>query len=150
MISNPILHDIIKSELTFRADEISKLCKGHPTLKKSNLFTKSYWQFKEARQEQLNKRYRQADCVWFYDGPENNNYYVVHEVKTGYYEVSEIYEKYKTGMTGQIWILGWKFINDSKADAVKQFGGKVKTIDIEFIKDITICELNAILSGMVV
>ena len=149
MISNPILHDIIKSELTFRADEISKLCKEHPTLKKSNLFTKSYWQFKEARQEQLNHRYRQADCVWFYDGPENNNYYVVHEVKTGYYEVSEIYEKYRTGMNGQIWIWGWKLINDSKADTIKQFGGKVRTVDIELIKDITIRELNIILSGMV-
>jgi hypothetical protein len=148
MISDPILHDIIKSELTHKSEVVFNLCKSIPSLKNSNLFKKDYWQFKEARQEQLNSRYYQADAVWYFDGQKNDNYYIVHEVKTGRYNVLDIYNKYRTGQSGQIWIWGWKQINDTKVLAAN-YPRKIKLVDIEYLKPILIKDLNTILAGLI-
>jgi len=147
MISNPILHDIIKSEIDHRARLVFDICKDIPVLKKSNLFKKDYWSFSEARQEQLNRRYYQADVVWFFEGKEMDNYYIVHEIKTGYYEFSEIYQKYRTGMNGQIWIWGWNKINNTKMLPDK-FKRKIRIIDIEYLKPLLKQELHQILMGL--
>jgi hypothetical protein len=147
MISNPILHDIIKSELTHNADTIFNLCKTIPATKDSNLFKKDYWEFKEARQEQFNSRYYQADDVWYFDGKKKDNYYIVHEIKTGYYNVLDIYNKYRIGMSGQIWIWGWKKVNDSKilGDGYQR---KIKLIDIEYLKPLLTQDINTIYTGL--
>lgn len=133
MISNPVLHDIIKSELCYNAQAIFSICETIPQTKNSNLVKKDYWVLKEARQEQLNSRYYQADVVWYFDGKEHDNYYIVHEVKTGQYSIPEIYNKYRTGMSGQIWIWGWEQINNTKA-IEKQYQRKIKIINIEHPK----------------
>jgi hypothetical protein len=148
MISNPILHDIIKSELTHNADAIFNLCKTIPAVKNSNLFKKEYWRFKEARQEQFNSRYYQADDVWYFDGQKKDNYYIVHEVKTGHYNVLDIYNKYHTGMSGQIWVWGWKKVNNSKilGDGYQR---KIKLIDIEYLKPLLTQDLNTIYTGLI-
>lgn len=148
IVSSPILHDIIKSELNHNSNAIYNLCKEIPAIKNSNLFKKDYWEFKEARQEQLNIRYYQADGVWFFDGQQNDNYYIVHEVKTGGYDIDGVYKKYRTGMSGQIWIWGWKQINDSKTLG-KEYQRKIKLIDIEYLKPILIKDLNTILAGLI-
>jgi len=147
MISNPILHDIIKSELDYNAKAIFELCKTAPSVKNSNLFKKDYWTFKESRQEQLNCRYHQADCVWYFDGKKNDNYYIVHEVKTGRYSISDIYSKYRTGNSGQIWIWGWKEINDTKVLAGTD-ARKIKRIDIELLKPLLAGELSWMLKRL--
>lgn len=146
-VNSPILHDIIKSELTHNYNLVFQLCKELPSVKNSNLFKKTYWQLKEARQEQQNKRYYQADCVWFFDGQKADNYYVVHEVKTGYYEVLDIYNKYRTGSSGQIWIWGWKLVNDSKVFG-ESYQRKIKLIDIESIFPLIKHDINKILEGV--
>lgn len=148
IVSSPILHDIIKSELNHNPRVIYNLCREIHTIKNSNLFKKDYWQFEEARQEQLNIRYYQADGVWFFNGQKNDNYYIVHEVKTGGYDIDVIYKKYRTGMSGQIWIWGWKQINDSKTLG-KEYQRKIKLIDIEYLKPILINDLNKILAGLI-
>jgi len=148
MISDPILHDIIKSELTYNAITIFDLCKKIPQIKESNLFKKGYWQFKEARQEQLNSRYRQADCVWFFDGKKNDNYYVVNEVKTGQYDIIDIYNKYRTGQSGQIWIWGWNQINSAKV-LDKNHLRKIKVIDIEHIVPVIKEDIDEIIERLV-
>lgn len=148
MIGNPILHDIIKSELHYNAKTILDICKTIPQIKTSNLFKKDYWQFKEARQEQLNQKYYQADCVWFFDGKKNDNYFIVHEVKTGNYSVLDIYNKYHTGNSGQIYIWGWKDINDNKIIG-ESYQRKIKIIDIEYLKSQIIKDLNEIYTEVI-
>jgi len=148
MISNPILHDIIKSELNHNSNAIYNLCKEIPAIKNSNLFKKDYWQLKETRQEEPNQRYYKADCVWYFDGKKNDNYYIVNEVKTGKYELSEVYKKYRTGMSGQIWVWGWKQINDTKVLG-ETYQRKIKLIDIEYLKPILIKDLTTILEGLI-
>lgn len=148
MIGNPILHDIIKSELHYNAKIILDICKTIPQIKTSNLFKKDYWQFKEARQEQLNQKYYQADCVWFFDGKKNDNYFIVHEVKTGNYSVLDIYNKYHTGNSGQIYIWGWKDINDNKIIG-ESYQRKIKIIDIEYLKSQIIKDLNEIYTEVI-
>lgn len=147
MISNPILHDIIKSELTHNAKTVFEICKSIDPIKTSNLFKKDYWSFKEARQEQLNRRYYQADCVWYFEGKEHDNYFIVHEVKTGNYSVIDIYNKYKTGMSGQIWVWGWKQVNDTKTLG-ETYKRKVKLVDIEHLNQILLGDLYTLYSGL--
>lgn len=144
MISNPILHDIIKSELNYKADSVFDICKTIPSVKTSNLFTKHYWEFKESRQEQLNSRYYQADVVWYFDGKKNDNYYIVHEIKTGVYNTEEIYKKYRTGMSGQIWVWGWNNINNETED-----NKKIKKLDIEYLIPLVLNDLHKLISGLV-
>jgi hypothetical protein len=147
MISNPILHDIIKSELTYNRAAIFNLCKEIPNLKDSNLFKKDYWTLMESRQEEPNHRYYKADCVWYFDGKKQDNYYIVNEVKTGSYSILDIYKKYRTGNSGQIWVWGWKEINDTKILAAN-YPRKIKLIDIEYLKPLLITDLKLILAGL--
>jgi len=147
MISNPILHDIIKSELAHNADAIFNICKTIPNVKNSNLFKKDYWQLKESRQEERNKRYYQADCVWYFDGQKKDNYYIVHEVKTGGYSIDNVYNKYRTGMSGQIWIWGWEQINNNKS-IDRKYQRKVKIIPLETITKQITSDIKIILEGL--
>lgn len=147
MISTPILHDIIKSELHHNARTIFEQCKSINSLKQSNLFKKEYWKFREARQEQFNARYYQADAVWYFQGQNNDNYYIVHEVKTGNYSVLDIYNKYHTGMSGQIWIWGWKEQNNKHIFG-KEYQRKIRVVDIESLIPILSQDINRILVGL--
>ena len=105
--SKSILHDIIKSVINYYPLQIMEICKRIPEIKKSNVLKKGYWKFKESRQEQININWRQADAVWFYIDDEENTFFVVHEIKTGFFDVVDIHRKYHTGMNVQIWV--WTF-----------------------------------------
>lgn len=132
MISSPILHDIIKSELDHNANAVFELCRTIDPVKQSNIFKKDYWLFREARQEQINHRYRQADAVWYFQGQKNDNYYIVHEVKTGNYSALDVFNKYRLGMAGQIWIWSWRSKNNHHILG-ESYKRQIKLIDIEYL-----------------
>lgn len=84
-----------------------EICKRIPEVKTSNVLKKGYWKFIESRQEQTNINWRQADAVWFYTDDKHNTFFIVHEIKTGFFDVTDIHRKYHTGMNIQIWV--WAF-----------------------------------------
>ena len=108
-LSKSILHDIIKSCINYYPHEIIEICKTIPSVKNSNILKETCWSFVESREEVPNVKQRQADVVWFYKDKDLNPFYIVHEIKTGAYDIDEIYKKYHTGMTVQIWI--WSLHN---------------------------------------
>jgi hypothetical protein len=147
MISKPILHDIIKSELCHNYKQYFELCKTFPEVNNSNLFKKDYWTLREARQEQFNQRFYQADCVWYFEGKKNDYYYIIHEVKTGNYSVLDILNKYHIGMAGQIWIWGWRHHNDLKIIG-SSYQRQIKRIPIENIAYTLQSDLLEIIGGL--
>jgi len=105
--SKSVLHDIIKSVINYYPLQIMEICKRIPETKNSNVLKKGYWKFTESREEQINIKWKQADAVWFYADDEGNTFFVVHEIKTGFFDVADIHRKYHTGMNVQIWV--WAF-----------------------------------------
>ena len=126
-----ILHDIIKSCINYYPFEIMDICRGIQTVKNSNILNKGYWIFEQSRQEQININWRQADAVWFYTGQKQDTYFIVHEIKTGSFNIEEIYKKYHTGMNLQIWI--WAFNKKILENPQRNFHKSVKIIPINSI-----------------
>lgn len=142
MISNPIFHDIIKSIIHFDCDEVYKICKNIKGLKDSRIFTNTFWEFDKSDQEYLVETTRmgisKADVIWSFKSkekayPPNPHYRIVHEVKTGEYDVAKVYGKAYTWSNSQVWIWGWQVHHDRNIP----FGllaKNVKQIDINILK----------------
>jgi hypothetical protein len=106
-LSKSVLHDIIKSVITYYPLQIVEICR-HTHIKRSNLLSGKTWILKDSRQEQINVKYRQADVVWFHEDKDHNQFFVVHEIKTGGFDIVDIHRKYHTGMNVQIWVWAFK------------------------------------------
>ena len=102
-----LLHDIIKSCIHVYPKDIIDICKTIPSIKNSNLINECNFKFVESRQEATNTKLRQVDVVWGYSDTKQNKFFIVHEVKTGFYDVREIHKKYHSGMNVQeyVWVL---------------------------------------------
>lgn len=107
-LSKSVLHDIIKSVINYYPLQIQEICRKIPETKKSNILNKNHWIFNESRQEQININWKQADAVWFYLDKDMNTFFVVHEIKTGFFDIADIQRKYHTGMNIQIWVWAFK------------------------------------------
>ena len=129
-LSKTILHDIIKSVINYYPYEIMDICRTIPKIKGSNILQRNYWIYQEARQEEINVNWRKADVVWFYSDTAGSPFYVVHEVKTGKFDPEEIYRKYHTGMTVQIWV--WAFRENAHNTKLRP---SMKVIPIEYISN---------------
>ena len=148
MISNPILHDIIKSEIDHNYVDIKRICENEILpVKTSRLFKGDYWTLINSRQEQLNKKWYQADAVWFFEGKNGDAYYIIHEIKTGGYDINEVYKKYYNGMNSQIWIWAWrqKHLENGLGNINKR---KIKLLNIEYLIPIVKQDLLFILRGI--
>jgi hypothetical protein len=130
-LSKSVLHDEIKSIINYYPEEILSICKTIPKIKDSNIVKGDHWKFIQSRQEQINNRWRQADVVWFFSDDKDNPFYIVHEVKTGLFDIEDIYRKYHTGMTVHIWI--WAFNKNIKEANQKNTHVSVRVIPIDFI-----------------
>jgi len=102
-----LLHDIIKSCIHIYPKDIIDICKTIPSIKNSSLLNERNFKFVESRQEATNTKLRQVDVVWKYCDDKQNKFFIVHEVKTGFYDVREIHKKYHSGMNVQeyVWAL---------------------------------------------
>jgi len=97
-VSHPILHDIIKSHLTYDFKEMFALCSSLPQLKRSRIFLpETPHKIEDARQEWFagGMRYP-ADVVWRFRAFETHfpSFYIVHEIKTGHYNLEEEMKKH--------------------------------------------------------
>lgn len=154
-VANPILHDFIKSVIHYQCDEVLDICKSAPRLKTSNLLKKNpTWVFNQSIQEHELPWRTKADVVWIFKATFENpfegidgvewippTYTVVHEIKTGWYSVDEIYKKYWHQGNLQIWIWGWAKDNRRFEPTIKHAGkeykrGFIKKLDIEFLSTI--------------
>ncbi len=100
--SHPILHDIVKSFLVRDAEYILKtICPTIPDLKYSRIFKPTTpHKFFDAREEWFVDGFRYpADAVWRFKSIYKPNdtipsYYIIHEVKTGNYDLETEMEKH--------------------------------------------------------
>lgn len=115
-ISHPIFHDIIKSIIQFECEDVFEICKTLPETKDSRIFKSGYWEFKESHQEHIIETQRtpfaKADGVWIFRTrqnvyPSNQEYRIIHEVKTGKYDLTKVYAKAYAWQGSQLWIWGW-------------------------------------------
>lgn len=139
MISHPVYHDIAKSILHHDAPNVLALCKTIPALSNSNLFTKGKWEFRTADQERLAvTTYRSRakyDAVWELNSKENPAfyYYVIHEVKTGSYDINEVFEKYYSWQRSQIWIWAWHDQHRYTLPADPKIKRAVRQVELEYL-----------------
>ena len=148
VISDPVLHDVIKAVLHYYPQECFEICSDIPILKKSNLFTKGFWSFDKSMEEFLNERYRQHDVLWIFCSTEYNyDYQITHEVKTGRYDIEEVSKKYYLGSQSQIWIWAWQSVNkDTTPQNPKEIlrNGRIKLLDLEYLLPVIIPKVSEI------
>lgn len=148
-IHNPLFHDLIKSLLDHYWKHAYEICKNTPQLKKSKLFrSDAYWKLCSKQQEYPFDWGTRADVVWFFapdcdttttPHPPEPRYCVIHEVKTGTYDIDDIFRKYYNGSHSQIWIWGWNELNkesfpNKNGHAFKLYKrGHIKKSDIEYL-----------------
>lgn len=115
-ISHPVFHDIIKSILQFQYEDVFEICRNLPETKDSRIFKSGYWEFKKSHQEHIIETqgvpFAKADGIWTFKTkqntyPANQEYRIVHEVKTGRYNITEVYSKAYAWQGSQVWIWGW-------------------------------------------
>lgn len=155
IISNPIFHDTLKSLIDHYYVDVFNVCKTIPVLKNSKIFKpNAFWKLNEKRQEHiLHPKFRylsKADAVWFFTPSRQPTatdyqlnidvpYHIIHEVKTGGYNIDEVFHKYYMGLDSQIWIWGWNKINvdtfpENNTKAFRRYKqGFIKKLDIEFL-----------------
>jgi hypothetical protein len=98
-VSHPILHDIIKTYLTYDYKELFELCSTLPQLKKSRIFKPDTpHKLNDAKQEWfVDGIHYPADVVWRFKSPyiiDVPSYYIVHEIKTGRYDLETEMKKH--------------------------------------------------------
>lgn len=139
MISHPVYHDVVKSILHHNAREVLEVCRKIPALSNSNLFTKGRWEFKSADQERLAvTTYRSRskyDAIWELNSKENPAfyYYVIHEVKTGAYDINEVFEKYYSWQSSQIWVWAWHHEHKFSQTTNPKIKRAVRQVDLEYL-----------------
>ena len=141
-ISDPIFHDVVKAMIHYHRDTVLEACKEIPALKRSRLLTKApFWTLHSSDEEFLAatkfRNRSRIDVVWFFTSPSvPHQYRIIHEIKTGRYDIDEIFHKYHSGMETQIWIWGWHEFNAVAQPSDPQCTsyvrrGIVKKLDIE-------------------
>lgn len=141
-----MFHDIVKALIHYKWKDVFEVCRTIPSLKTSSIIKNKYWVFDSPDQEYLThtsfRALSKIDAIWFFKATDNphpqGKYRIIHEIKTGRYDIDEIFEKYYSGMGTQIWVWGWKEQNaaaiptDPKCTA-KIAQGMMKKIDIEYL-----------------
>lgn len=97
LASSPILHDIIKAYLTYDFRAIFSFCATLPQVRRSRIFLPTTpHRLMESRQEWFLDGIRYpADAVWIFKNDwEIGSYYIVHEIKTGKYDIKEEIRKH--------------------------------------------------------
>lgn len=138
--SHPILHEIIKAHLVYNAKDILSFCSTLPQLKRSRIFLpESPHYFFDARQEWFaGGLHHPADAVWrfFAEGFAFPSYYIIHEVKTGKYNLIEEMEKH--------------YINHNHVSfyiwAYKKYHTENKKVPYSFVKQLDIVSLKKYVS----
>lgn len=142
-ISHPVFHDIIKAVIHYDREKVFEVCRGYPITKDSRIFRNSYWRFDTSDQEHLmqaqNRILTKADVVWFFSPSEvvyplNQQYIIIHEVKTGNYNTTEIFEKYYAWNNSQIWIWGWPKYHQENPPRILKLKRSVRQCDISLLK----------------
>jgi hypothetical protein len=137
MIDNKILlpigftHDIIKVYLDRYNESFFELCRTIPEVKKSRIFAvdtpyKLYHSYAESMITS-----KPADVVWFLktDNPGYKPYRIIHEIKTGSYDIKqEIRKHYCNDTHVQFWI--WGGIKEHKQNKIPIGYRNIKQIDI--------------------
>lgn len=96
IVSNPILHDIVKAHLVYDAKAMFTICSQLQQIKKSRIYLQDTpHKFYDARQEWFVDGIKYpADAVWRFKSIYNTettefhpSYYIIHEIKTGSYDL---------------------------------------------------------------
>jgi hypothetical protein len=94
----------------------------------------------------VDKPYR-ADCVWFLykNTEEMPPFHIIHEVKTGKYNLNKEIKKHYLGKRTQLWIWAWDkyHLNQKKND-----DPTIKLIKLEYITPLVIKHLKSIIEEM--
>jgi hypothetical protein len=115
VISNPRLHDLIKSILQFDDTTIIDICSRIPV--KTRILTNGKWRFHKSSQELLTetqaRKESKLDTVWRFrsTGDQRPEMWIIHEVKTGRYNPQKEFNKYYRWSTSRVWIWGWRYYN---------------------------------------
>ena len=148
-ISNPYLHELFKSVLIYDAHDVKKLLAGKiggKLLKKWEL-VRAYQEISPTREKE---RYKgKIDVLWVLKHPEREELgfrRILHEVKTGVYDVNDVVKKYKglryfeiEGDAGSFWssagttntpiyIWSWKELHQDYPN-----NGSVKQMPLEWL-----------------
>jgi hypothetical protein len=175
--SDDFFHDIIKSLLHRRYQEIFEICKTIPITKNSTLIKGSKsWAFQKPDQEVLTsskfRNYAKMDDIWYFGYSDerikyfvenssyeiqnilSRKYLIIHEIKSGFYTLEDVYGKYYSGMDTQIWIWAWEkyhkmALSMAKPEPLKKVKhGAIKQINIEYIIPMCIDELERTLNKL--
>ncbi len=153
LISHPVFHDFVKSLLHREYEQVYNICSGVPTLNSSNLFRKNVYALSNADQEvMMNPRFRyvgKADALWIFTStretyPQHERYIVLHEVKTGAYDIEEVYRKYYSEpiSNGQIWIWAWNIHHERNNPTDKKIVRSVRQPAIELLEPLCVAYLD--------
>jgi hypothetical protein len=160
-VSNPILHDLIRSFLVRDAEYILQLCSHQPEIQRSRLFPQSEacHKFVDAREEfyvnemrgrpflnNVATQYYPVDAVWRFGYgeierddkgnaiPSSNfpSYIIIHEIKTGKYKMDEeLHKHYLHYNHIQFYIWGYPEFHKENP---KPPGLFIKQLDIDMLK----------------
>lgn len=140
VVSNPLLHDIVKTFLVRDAKNILSFCSTLPGIKKSRIFRpESPHIFDNAREEWFtdglnsNVKHYPADAVWkFRRDNIYPSYYIIHEVKTGNYDLeTEMAKHYIHHNHVQLYIWSYKKYHDLNTKKPYSY---VKLVDINKLR----------------
>lgn len=86
-----------------------------------------------------NRILTKADVVWFFSPrevvyPLDQKYMIIHEIKTGNYNITEIFEKYYAWGNSQIWIWGWPMYHNKNQPKTQKLKRSVRQCDIALLK----------------
>lgn len=142
MISHPVFHDFVKSLLHRDYEQVYELCKEIPKLNGSNLFKKGAYVLSNADQEVIVhptfRKIGKTDALWFFTTtrdqyPKSEKFIVLHEVKTGSYNVDEVFRKYYSYSNSQIWIWAWHAHHLRNEIRNKKIQRSVRQPDLEYL-----------------
>lgn len=144
MLSDPLLHDNIKGLLNYHYNEVFHYCKTSNVFKGSNFFTKSTWTLKKTDIEYFfEKTPKRADCIWYLERTgtyPTDRFYIIHEVKTGKYNLQKVYKDHYIGNNSQIWVWAWLNIHLNQKETPRN----VRLVPIEIIQPLVIKNLRYI------
>jgi len=104
MISHPYLHELFKACLLYDAEEVARmLCSYYPSWKLVNewniISVQQEFIAHKAFPEEDGPKFRKGDVVWLLAKVNVQGYLqkvaILHEVKTGNFDINQIFQKYK-------------------------------------------------------
>ena len=154
MISHPYLHELFKACLLYDAGEVIRKLHFHfPSWKLAR-----YWAVKSSHQEfrilrspwvaDDEPKARKGDVLWILRKRKHRRSYetsILHEIKTGDFDVNEVFYKYRdyrtpfgnVGGITYLWIWGWdEILNTQQPDKIVKHKiryGRVRLLPLEII-----------------